>query len=108
MSPQQNLISLCFFFRLCWVFIGANGLSLVVSWGTSLDVVHGLLDASRVISLRCGAQALEHRPSSCGTWASLPHVMCSLPRAGIQLMSLALAGRFLTTGSPGKSGESYL
>ena len=43
----------------------------------------------------CGALALGHMGfGSCGTWA--------IPRPGIKLMFFALAGGFLTTGSPGK------
>ena len=53
-----------------------------------------------------GSQALEHRLSNYGTWASLPHNIRSLPRAGIKLMSPALTGRFLTTGPPEKSLEN--
>ena len=34
---------------------------------------------------------------------SLPCTMWNLPRPGIKLLSLALAGRFLTTGPPGTS-----
>ena len=40
--------------------------------------------------------------SSCGVWAELPHGMWNPPRPGVEPMSPALAGRFLTTGSPGK------
>ena len=39
---------------------------------------------------------------SCGTWAQLPNSMWNLPRPGIEAMSPALAGRFLTTGPSGK------
>ena len=51
----------------------------------------------------CRARAPELRLSSCGTWASLPRGMWDLPRSGIKHMSPALAGRFSTTGLPGKS-----
>ena len=37
-----------------------------------------------------------------GTWAHLPQGMYDLPGPGIELLSLALQGRFLTTGPPGK------
>ena len=40
--------------------------------------------------------------SSCGTWTQLLHGMWNLHRAGIELMSPALADGFLTTGPPGK------
>ena len=51
----------------------------------------------------CGSRALERRRSSCGAWAQLPRGMWDLPGPGIEPMSPALAGRFLTTAPPGKS-----
>ena len=52
----------------------------------------------------CGAQALWHRGfSSCRGWAQLPCSMWNLPGPGIEAMSPAVAGRFLTTGPRGKS-----
>ena len=41
--------------------------------------------------------------SSCGAWAQLCCSLWNLPRPGIECMSPVLAGRFLTTGLPGKS-----
>ena len=41
-----------------------------------------------------------HRPSNCGPQASLPHRIWNLPRPGVELVSPALANRFLTTGPP--------
>ena len=41
--------------------------------------------------------------SSCGVHAWLLHDMWNLPGPGIELMSSALAGRFLSTEPPGKS-----
>ena len=66
-------------------------------------MVRGLLVA--VASL-CASQALglvgsvvaAGRLRSCGTWATW-----NLPRLGIEAVSPALAGRFFTTGPPGKS-----
>ena len=40
--------------------------------------------------------------SSRSLWAQLPHSTRNLPRPGIEPVSLALAGGFLTTGPPGK------
>ena len=51
----------------------------------------------------CGSQALERRLSSCGAWALLLCGMWDLPGPGIEPMSPALAGGFLTTVLPGKS-----
>ena len=50
-----------------------------------------------------GSQALEHRLSSCGAWVQLLCGMWDLPRPGIEPVSPALAGGFLTTVPPGKS-----
>ena len=50
----------------------------------------------------CGPQALEHRFSSCGTWAWLLQSMWDIPRPAIKPMSLALAGGFFTIEPPGK------
>ena len=51
----------------------------------------------------CGSRALEHRLSSSGKWASLLCGMWDLPGLGLEPMSPALAGGFLTTVPPGKS-----
>ena len=62
--------------------------------------------ASVVVARRlssCGARALERRLSSCGTRAQLLHGMWDLPGPGLEPVSLALAGRFLTTVLPGMS-----
>ena len=52
----------------------------------------------------CVAPALECVSfSSCDAWAWLLCSMWILPGPGIKLMSPALVGGFLTTGSPGKT-----
>ena len=56
---------------------------------------------SAVRGLGCVARALERRLSS-GTWAQLLCSKCDLPRPGIEPMSPALAGGFLSTELPGK------
>ena len=55
-----------------------------------------------------GAWALEHRVSRCGTQVYLLHGMWDLPRPGIKPVSLALQGRFLTTGPLGKPIAGFL
>ena len=45
----------------------------------------------------CGLRALELRLSSCGAQAELLRRMWDLPGPGLEPVSLALAGRFLTT-----------
>ena len=49
----------------------------------------------------CGSQAVEC--SSCGTRALLLRSMWDLPGPGLESMSPALSGRFLTAAPPGKS-----
>ena len=61
----------------------------------SVVVAHGLSS--------CGMGALERRLSSCGARAELLHGMWGLPGPGLEPVSPALAGRFLTTAPPGKS-----
>ena len=51
----------------------------------------------------CGSQASECRLSSCGSQAQLLRGMWDLPGPGLEPMSPALAGGFLTTAPPGKS-----
>ena len=51
----------------------------------------------------CGSQAPEHRLSSCGARAELLCGIWDLPGPGLEPMSPALAGGFLTTTPPGKS-----
>ena len=50
----------------------------------------------------CGSRALECRLSSCGARASLLHGLWELPRLGLEPLSPASAGGFLTTVPPGK------
>ena len=61
----------------------------------SAVVAHGL--SSR------GLRALERRLSSYGAWAQLLRGMWDPPGPGIEPVSPALAGGFLTTAPPGKS-----
>ena len=51
----------------------------------------------------CGSRALECRLSSCGARAQLLCSMWDLPGPGLEPLSPALAGGFLTTVPPGKS-----
>ena len=94
-------------------------------WGLLFVAVCGLLIA--VASLCCGAWALgmrasvvvahglsswgswalERRLSSCGAWASLLHGMWELPGPGLEPVSPALAGGFLTIVPPGKPRGTF-
>ena len=97
-----------YYFRLCWVFIAAHGLSLVAASGgySSLQARAPGTQASVVVARglsSCGSQALESRLSSCGARAYLLCSMWNLPGPGIEPVSPALAGGFLTTVPSGKS-----
>ena len=50
----------------------------------------------------CGWRHSEDRLMSCGSWAQLPRGLWDLPRPGMEPVSLALQGKFSTTGPPGK------
>ena len=102
------------YFWLRWVFITAHGLSLVVASGSYSSLrctgfsLWWLLLLQSMGSRHtgfsnCGSRALEHRLSSCGARAQLLHGMWDLPGPGLQPVSPALAGGFLTTAPPGKS-----
>ena len=69
------------------------------------------MQASVVVARRlssCGLQALERRLSSCGTRAQLLCGMWDLPGPGLEPVSPALAGGFLTTAPPGKPSNFFL
>ena len=115
---KNTFLILSIYFWLHCVFVAVCGLSLVVasggytsSWCT--DFLRWLLLRSTGCRHAgfgsCGTRAqqlwfvgLECRLSSCGAWAQLLHGMWDLPRPGIQPMSPALAGGFLTTMPPRK------
>ena len=91
----SNFKNFCLFLAelgLCYCTSGAFS-----SWGK-----WGLL-------LNWGAWASHGRGFSCSrAWAYSPRGMWDLSRSGIKLVFLALAGRFLTTGPPGKSSSVFL
>ena len=102
---------LFYFFNL-WlhcVFVATRGLTLVaVSGGYSLLWCVGfslwwLLLLRTMGSRRVGSVVAVHGLSSCGTRASLLRGMWDLPGPGLEPVSPALAGGFLTTAPPGKS-----
>ena len=128
-SGQQDLeffsLLLLLFFNLIYLFLAALGLcycarafSSCGERGLLFVAVCGLLIAvaSFVAEHRlqapgfrsCGAWAVERRLSSCGTQAQLLRGMWDLPGPGLEPMSPALAGRFLTTAPPGKPFFMFL
>ena len=76
-----------------------GGFSCCRAWtlGTRTSVV-----VARGLS-SCGSWALECRLSNCGAQALLLRGMWDLPGPGLEPVSPALAGGFLTTVPPGKS-----
>ena len=56
----------------------------------------------------CGTWALEHRLNRCGALALLLRGTWDLPGPGLEPVSPALSGGFLTTVPPGKSHLSLL
>ena len=102
------------YFWLRWVFGAAHGLSLVAASGGYSSLRCAGLSLRWLLLLRstgsrhagfssCGSWALECRLSSCGPWALLLRGMWDLPGPGLEPVSPALAGGFLTTVPPGKS-----
>ena len=101
------------YFWLCWVFVAVRGLSLVAAsggysslWCSGFSLRWLLLlrsTGSRCVGFSsCGSWALGRRLGSCGSWAQLLHGMWDLPGPGLEPVSPASAGGFLTTLPPGK------
>ena len=84
----------------------ARAFSICGKWGPFFIAVRGplIIAASLVEEHRLQTRRL----SNCGSRAQLLRGMWDLPRPGIEPVSPALAGRFLTTAPPGKPQHSYL
>ena len=80
-----------------WGGFSCCGARALGAWA-SVVVAHGLQQLWLV--------ALQHRLSSCGARAQLLRCMWDLPGPGLEPVSTALAGGFLTTVPPGKSLNS--
>ena len=75
-------------------------------WGAwALGARASIIVARRLSS--CGSRALGRRLSNCGSRAQLLRGMWDLPRPGLEPVSPALAGGFLTTPPPGKPKWHY-
>ena len=85
----------------------AQNFSSFGEWGLLFVVVLRLLLSWSVGSRHAGCSFLaqERWLSSCDALVLLLHSMWILPRPGIELMFLALQGRFLATRPPGKSPD---
>ena len=89
------------FFWLFWVCCCPQAFCVVASRGYSPAVMCRLLIAAASLVVKPGLWV--HRLSSCGLQAQLSCGVCSLPGPEIDPVSPASAGRFFTTGPPGKS-----
>ena len=112
-KPVHWILFFLIYFWLRWVFIAARRLSLVAaSGGYSLLQCVGFslrwllllrsTGSRRVGFSSRGSGALERGLSSCGAWTLLLRGMWDLPGPGLEPVSPALAGRFLTTAPPGR------
>ena len=111
---QIQYYRLCVCVCVCVCVCGCMGLSflhegfllLQRAGACSLVAVSGLL-------IVVASFVAEHRLqgagfSSSGTQAQLPHCVWDLPGPGIEPVFPALAGRFLTTGPPGKPTTGFV
>ena len=78
----------------------ARAFSSCGKWGPLFIAVHGSLTIAA--SLVTEHRLQTRRLSSCGSWTQLLRGMWDLPGPGLEPVSSALAGRFLTTAPPGK------
>ena len=81
----------------------ARAFSSCGEWGPLFIEVRGPLTVAA--SLVAEHRLQTRRLSSCGSRAQLLHGMRDLPRPGLEPVSPALTGRFLTTAPPGKRSE---
>ena len=96
-NPNNFLKFLFIYFWLHWVFIALScceqGYSPVAMQGLLIEVA-SLVAEHRLYGVRPTAVA-SHGLGSCGTWTELPPGKWNLPEPGTELMSPALADRFL-------------
>ena len=115
-----------FFFKInfvCLFMFVCAGASLLCSWFSCIEQGLLCLQCTGISSWwllflqstcsepvgfgSCCSQTLEHRLSSCDTWAYLPLGKWDLPGPGIKPM-FALAGGFFTTEAPGNPKFYFL
>ena len=89
------------YFWLHWVFVAVCRLSLVVASG-GYSTLRGAGFSLRWLLLLRSMGSRHVGFSSCGTRAQLLHGMWNLPGPGLEPVSPAMAGGFLTTAPPGK------
>ena len=109
------LLAICIFFKLCiyyLYFLAELGLCCCAGafpsyseQGLFFVAVHRLI----AVLLLLWSMGFGHLGfSSCGAQAWMPHGMWNLPGPGIEPVSLAFAGGFLSTVPPGKSSLHFL
>ena len=109
-----NLFIYLFIFGCFWFFVAVCGFLKLRRAGATLRCSVWASHCSGFCC--CGARALGARASvvvarglgSCGTRGQLPSGMWDLPRPGLEPMSPALAGGFLSTVPPGKPNPLLL
>ena len=101
--------NICFFLinLFIYLFVAVLGLRFCARVFSSCGERGPLFIAVRGLLTIAASLVAEHRLqtrrlSSCGSRASLLRGMWDLPRPGLEPVSPALAGRFLTTAPPGK------
>ena len=100
-------------FYLIYLFLAVLGLRFCARAFSSCSKRGPLFIAVRrpltiVASLVAEHRLQTRRPSSCGSRAQLLSGMWDLPRPGLEPVSPALAGRFLTTAPPGKPLDYFM
>ena len=93
-----------FFFlnKFIYLFLAVLGLRFCARAFSSCGEQGPLFIAVRRPFTVAASLVAERRLSSCGSRAQLLRGMWDLPRPGLEPVSPALAGRFLTTAPPGK------
>ena len=107
MLRKWDVVITFFFFFLFNFFLAVLGLCFCARAFSSCGEQGPLFIAVRgpltvVASLVAEHRLQMRRLSSCGSRAQLLRGMWDLPRSGLEPVSPALAGRFLTTAPPGK------
>ena len=113
MMREVNFFSKCYLFIylwLLWVFDVARGLSLLVA--TLCCMCRLLAMAASLVKYGSRVHRLQQLSRMCSVVAAQRlrcyEVMWDLPGPGIEPVSSALQGRFLTTRPPGKSEVSEI
>ena len=107
---NDYLVPRYFFFLILFYYLllAALGLRCCARAFSSCGEQGLLFVAVRGLLTVVASLVAEYRLSSCGARAQLLHGMWDLPGPGLEPMSPALAGGFLTTAPPGKPSTQVL